>query len=510
MGLRLVLRLATIGVLAAIALPGAARAAGPCDSYPEQLSPAELHAYGVALKYGFPAMHAERLSRVRLENGRDPRLLGPHVQDRAGPSPVVEIPPGFRRLQCKLLRVHDYYEKGCCDRREDVGTIVHRCLTRTDEWRRCIEQWLDERIAREEPRYPADRAHLELLVEAAFQYTLAHEAAHVLASAAGAGLATDLDDETAADLLAQTALVPEGHPPSPSIATLAMLSIADRSIDWSRQAHPPFACRARLAEGVVSKIYPEVEQLYVWLISTAEDYAARRAAPRRLEPAFIPGDTSGCTESPPAALDSVRRDFDRLLATLDGIVAESAPPAPEEVVRRLTAVPLATGEGRRMQTNLASLWALNAVKLDVDNGPAALAASAARLERLLAGLNPEAMTSEGYGRLLVNRAVTLYHQTPAGAGLDSTNARLREELEQAERYYARSSYAKLYLGRVAFMQGRCAEGRAAFQALASFNSDNPSYVRDLEQFLTAESPAQCAAAARRLEQAVKVQFGRED
>lgn len=492
----------TVGGLASPALADTI-----CDSYSERVSAAELESLRTTLKNGFPAAHGLRLARLRFENGTDPALLGPELADSTGPDPVVEIPPGLKRFQCKLLRLEFYYMNGCCDRREDIGKVVRDCALRTSRLRRCVEQFLDARIADQETGNPHRADQLRPMVEAAFRYALGHEVAHLVVNApAGGGVASGLDEETAADMLSQFALLPESLTPVSSIATLAMLSVADRSVDWAREAHPPSACRALVADRVVLTVGPELGQAYGWLVDPT-GHSARRAVPRRAESlkVFIPGDTGRCPDPKLSALAAVRQDYDRILAALDFLSAEPSRPAPAEaVLRRLMALRLATQEGERLRSDLASLSILRSEELDLDHGPEAQRRSAARLERLLASFKARAMTSEAYGRLLVNRAITRYFQHARGSDLRAMNSGLRRELEAAERYFGQSGYAKMYLGRIAFIEGRCADGRAAFEALLSLN---PGFADDLRPFLTARTPADCAAAAQRLEQATKLQLG---
>jgi hypothetical protein len=503
--------LIAIGALALFGLTTPARADRLCDTYPDRLSAAEIEAIPVQLKYGFPAGHAAALSRVRIANTADGALLGPRLSTQ-GARAVIEVPIGFRRFQCKLVRIQAYYMNGCCNRSVDTGRIVKACYDRTGDRRRCVEQLMDDVIARLEVKYPHDPKGLRELTDTAFQFALGHEAAHLILDDDGPapGVVSELDDETAADLFALLGIVVQGSPPISALASQATLSMADATFDWGREPHLPGACRALIADRTVRTIGPEVGMIYRWLLDPGT-YASERAKPRRVETlaVFIAGDTSRCRTPDPGPIDSVRRDFDRILAAIDSTGPEQAGSRnAERVVQRLMAVPLATGEGERLRTNIASLWVLSRVKIDQGDGSAeTLRRNAARLDRLLGMFRPELMTSEAYGRLLVNRALSRFFQAPAGSDLTAQNARLARDLDLAERYYSGSGYVTQYRGHLAFMNGRCEEGRALYRRLLDDNPENAGLAQELRPYLAASTPAACADASAELRRSMRSKFG---
>ena len=388
------------------------------------------------------------------------------------------------------MQIQVYYLIGNLRQTVPLSRFLDDCVAQETD-RDCLVTVTGRITEAVESRSPFDegsQADVRAMVEAAFLDTLLHEFAHLTI---GPG-------ESEADTYALLRGLIGGTPSPAAYSTFAILAMADRYIESGGEGHGRAACRALIANDVVSSLLTLAGDAYFWAMEPSR-YLERRSQSRgrRVVQLPIAGDTQGCPRGNTAQVLAVERDLQMLASLLDrlaprGASAEALLAGAEAIL----ALPISTDEGKILRYSVLSLRLRDIMRSD--SGAAVGARELALLRRVLERPDISLMTSEDYGRLSGSAAIIAYNQTPPGADLLAMNETLRAALTRAIYYHPRGAFIELHLGNIAYMGGRCAEGRRHLSRMLEL-SDNRARDRVHVDFIFAEEDAfGCARATETL------------
>ncbi len=516
-----------------LALPGAALATAVCDIYPDAISPADLKRYADQVRGPLPATHARLLSKVAIVNAdgstdRFNRLLGPEVQYLS--VPTIVVPRGYLRLNCQVAQIGRAILTGEITDVAAFRTEVTDCVRRTKDHRGCmtkaVNAWAD-RLSRENADEEGYDLFVRMWAENNFQFSLSHEAAHVVFQASGSDLLKVMDEEAAADLQAGIAMAARsqeglGQSPLYAVAGFAVWSVLDPTVDWTNSSHPSYTCRMRSTEAIYTKVFPRVLRARFWSIDRdafedlSEDLYEEDVVPVSDWPSFAP-DTQ-CPNVSTQQLAPIERDLDRLLAEMEKQMPDSDEiENPVGVFDALKKVKLETPTVKGLR--VWSLFMLSPHMLkdvfggedrndefdDIDEDDeraqrAAIRKLASKMMRAFSGvlsrlkplIDPSALNSQEYVNFLVSSEMTRAFRYG-----DLTPQKVRKWIRMVE-LYAPNQGTILYLnGIIAFWEGRCADGTVLMQQafvaepmLAGQSNDDGDEKLDLSKPLNTEQCTQ--------------------
>lgn len=292
-----------------------------CDSYALEMSPQELGEAALKLKYNMPASRVGALLKVVVQNTDADGPIAPYVASNGNKAWTINVPRGFRRLQCRLLQYQFYKIGGSITPEPGINDLITACAHRIGQTK-CFEQFVVRPASELEARYPYDAANadrLRQLVNVAFDNVMMHEAAHIVLRSMRGKRDAGQNTELQADLLALAGSMGAGNPQIGAIATPAMMSLMDGLHAPTGDDHPPAACRAANNDAIVREIGPQIGAVFQWLLDPAKYPAIRSQPPNLAIQIWIPGDRSTCAPIDMARTKTVHADLSALLTILDGI-----------------------------------------------------------------------------------------------------------------------------------------------------------------------------------------------
>ena len=164
--------------------PSTAAAAALCDPYGEELSQPEIASFHESLKMLAPVRHAQAARALQIVNVSQAEGFAPYASPAEGSAatPVINVPRGFRRLQCRLVQMEYYFSSGILTFDGLSDEIVRRCVTKRGDVIACVDEFLTRAAALVETRAPFDPQAtflMRLRVDTAFLDMILHEFAHI-------------------------------------------------------------------------------------------------------------------------------------------------------------------------------------------------------------------------------------------------------------------------------------------------------------------------------------------
>ena len=447
-----------------------------------------------------PVRHAQAARALRIVNVSQAEGFAPYASPAEGSAatPVINVPRGFRRLQCRLVQMEYYFSSGILTFDGLSDEIVRRCVTKRGDVIACVDEFLTRAAALVETRAPFDPQAtflMRLRVDTAFLDMILHEFAHIAlghfeldSDSPGYALA-----ESEADAYALLRIL--GTKPSliGPFSTFSILGSADPYLDSGGGTHGRSACRALIVRDVINSLEDPASRISRWGAAQFDGTPARSAQPRAAPALPIAGDTGGCPAASPR-IGLVAGDLESLAALTERLGRPATADAVAASVTSLLALPMASDEGKSLRLGLVATLLRKMMTID-DAGDAR---QFDLFNRVLARQDLELMASVDYGRLIGSAAITAYVTAPPGSDLDAQNAMVRPLLLRAESYNPRFAPVQLYLGTIDYISGRCAEGRRRLRRLVEI-SDNPEDIGALVRPIFAEEDGRgCARAGRSL------------
>lgn len=500
-----------IALLAALWCLGLAAPAhaGICDRFLVDLSERDLTAVRDRVRGKLPSRYAPQLSKVTL-------LYGENYYDRLSPPaanmpidgspPRIEIPRGFRHLQCQALLISNQLLELQPVDVEQVRAMLQSkiadCVKRQPAGT-CLARAVGAAAAASENRKPfsdKDNEIFQIAVEESFEIVVAHEMAHIVLSGD-----TKLnrrtfspDAELAADNLSQSIMLANGGYPSAGLATLAVLSLVDSVTTQGADAdHPSSYCRTLIADRVAHLIGGPSRLIYLWLVNPSRYAQERRANGPEIRsfPALSPGNQCSLPNFRPTQM--MKEDLDRFLVHLDRFTLNSSKLSEPQQLETLLRFKPKSQDSEVQISSFLSLWLAYHAK--PNSGQGDLAEKSALLtmyRKALSQTNLPMVSSDARGRLLFHASQLEFDLAPLGSSTDEQVRIHKRALDEAEFYQPDAGFPFHFAqGNMAVMTGNCLEAARRYRLILSAMPNPPQAERALADKLDSMNGSECATLA---------------